>query len=133
MQQAFVWDQYCYHVAQLKIISTCFQGPALEWAAQHREELNARGASTTYFAPKMPKMSLIDASGDFTTKSRMVATRKSSLEMKLHRLNFVELLRNCGTSVDVIAGSLEAVRYARTHFANFVDGHEQEVVDLFAI
>ena len=103
-----------------------FQGPALEWAAQHREELNARGASSTYFAPKMSKMSLIAASGD-ATKSRLVATRKSSLEMKLHRLNFVELLRNCGTNVDVIAGSLEAVRYARVHFANFIDGHELEV------
>ena len=104
-----------------------FQGPALEWAARHREELNARGASSTYFAPKMSKMSLIAASGD-ATKSRLVATRKSSLEMKLHRLNFVELLRRCGSSNgDVITGSLEAVRYARAHFASFVDGHEQEV------
>jgi hypothetical protein len=47
--------------------------------------------------------------------------------MKLHRLNFVELLRRCGSDVNVVAGSLEAVRYARTHFANFVEGHEQEV------
>jgi hypothetical protein len=56
-----------------------------------------------------------------------VATRKSSLEMKLHRLNFVELLRRCGNEVDVVAGSLDAVRYARAHFGHFIEGHEQEV------
>ena len=72
-------------------------------------------------------MRLLDAAGD-AKKSRLMATRKSSLEMKLHRLNFVELLRRCGSSNgDVITGSLEAVRYARAHFASFVDGHEQEV------
>ena len=97
-----------------------FQGPALEWASRHRDELNQRGASSTYFALKSPKISL--------TNCRPVATRKSSLEMKLHRLNFVELLRHCGSDVDIIKGSLEAVQYARTHFANFVDGHGQEVV-----
>ena len=66
-------------------------------------------------------------SGNASKVPRMVATRKSSLEMKLHRLNFVELLRRCGTEVDVAQGSLEAVKYARAHFAHFVDGHEQEV------
>jgi hypothetical protein len=65
------------------------------------------------------------------SKSRLVATRKSSLEMKLHRLNFVELLRRCGTEVDVARGSLEAVKYARAHFAHFVEGHEQEVITIW--
>lgn len=107
---------------------------ALDWAARHRDELNARGTSSTYFAVRTPKtyldMDTDVGSGNSSKVPRMVATRKSSLEMKLHRLNFVELLRRCGTEVDIAQGSLEAVQYARAHFVHFVDGHEQEVQHL---
>ena len=108
------------------------QGPALDWAARHREELNASGTSSTYYALRSPKsyLDLENSNGNshLSKVPRMVATRKSSLEMKLHRLNFVELLRRCGTEVDVGRGRLEAVKYARAHFSSFIEGHEQEVV-----
>jgi hypothetical protein len=107
------------------------QGPALDWAARHREELNARDASSIYYELRSPKFIYVnlDSSNDSEDSKvpRMVATRKSSLEMKLHRVNFVELLRRCGTEVDVSQGRLEAVKYARANFANIIEGHEQEV------
>ena len=45
--------------------------------------------------------------------------QRSSLEMKLHKLQFVELLRAGHRS--------DAVRYARAHFPAHVDAHEREV------
>ena len=49
----------------------------------------------------------------------MAVGQRSSLEMKLHKLQFVELLRAGHRS--------DAVRYARAHFPAHVDAHEREV------
>lgn len=84
-------------------------GPALEWAIQHREELNQRGAAAT------TTLTITSAAN-----GRPTVAQKSSLEMKLHKLRFIELLRNSPNSMD-------AVRYARTHFQQFVNDHEREI------
>ena len=39
--------------------------------------------------------------------------------MKLHKLRFIELIRN--------GDQMEAVKYARTYFPQFVSGHEREI------
>jgi hypothetical protein len=86
--------------------------PALEWAAKHRAELNSRGASMT------TTLTITSAAN-----GRPIVAQKSSLEMKLHKLRFIELIRS-GHS------RLEAVNYARTHFPQFVEGHEREIQTL---
>jgi len=76
--------------------------PALEWASRNREALNLRGTTLLF--------------------SNSGVVQKSSLELRLHKLKFVELLR---------AGSkLEAIQYARGNFPSFVDGQEREVQGL---
>ena len=40
--------------------------------------------------------------------------------MKLHKLRFIELLRNEQNKMD-------AIKYARTYFPQFVSGHEREI------
>jgi E3 ubiquitin-protein transferase RMND5 len=57
---------------------------ALEWAARNRNELNLRGTSV-----------ITQGSG------RTTMSLKSSLEMKLHKLQFIELLRQ-GNRVEAI-------------------------------
>ena len=49
----------------------------------------------------------------------------SSLEMKLHRLQFVEILKQ-GRGHN----RLEAIQYARQHFPRFVNGHEKDIATL---
>ena len=84
-------------------------GPALEWAILHREELNSRGAAAT------TTLTITSAAN-----GRPTVAQKSSLEMKLHKLRFIELLRNS-------ENKMEAVNYARTYFPSFVEGHEREI------
>jgi len=76
--------------------------PALEWARQNREALNLRGT-----------MLLFSQSG---------VVQRSSLELRLHKLKFVELLRE--------GSKLAAITYARQNFPAFVEGQEREVQGL---
>jgi len=84
-------------------------GPALAWAIEHREELNCRGAAAT------TTLTITSAAN-----GRPTVAQKSSLEMKLHKLRFIELLRNEQNKMD-------AIKYARTYFPQFVSGHEREI------
>ena len=53
---------------------------------------------------------------------RQAVRQNNGLELRLHKLKFVELLR---------AGErLAAVQYARQHFPTFVSGQEREVQSL---
>ena len=98
---------------QLNEIQEAFQrrdiGPALDWAIKHREELNHRGAAAT------TTLTITSAAN-----GRPTVAQKSSLEMKLHKLRFIELLSKSENKMD-------AVNYARTHFPQFVEGHEREI------
>jgi len=77
-------------------------GPALEWTSRNREALNQRGTTL-----------LFSSSG---------VLQKSSLELRLHKLKFVELLRS--------GNKLGAITYARENFPSFVEGQEREVQGL---
>ena len=57
--------------------------PALDWAARHRGDLNMRGTSVL-------------------AQTGSGSSLKSSLEMKLHKLQFIELLRT-GNKIEAIA------------------------------
>jgi len=81
-------------------------GPALDWVAKNREGLNMRG-TTLLFS---------QAGG------RQSVQQKSSLELRLHKLKFVDLLRQ--------GSKMEAIRYARQNFPSFVQGQEREVQSL---
>jgi len=81
-------------------------GPALDWVARNREGLNMRG-TTLLFS---------QAGG------RQSVQQKSSLELRLHKLKFVDLLRQ--------GSKMEAIRYARQNFPSFVQGQEKEVQSL---
>ena len=74
-----------------------------------REELNQRGAAATN------TWTITSAAN-----GRPTVAQKSSLEMKLHKLRFIELIRNGQNKMD-------AVQYARTHFPQFVQCHEREI------
>ena len=169
-------------------------GPALNWAALHRDELNARGAtipmlvaqhlsnqssgssivdgnqSTTSqgqlgnnniippqgvpmdqqpgivhqhsalgpipLPPGTPPVPLLPASigsvtpvslstSANTTPSKTLSNSSISLEMKLHRLQFVEILKKESGN-----NRLEAIQYARRHFPRFVNGHEKDIATL---
>jgi len=76
--------------------------PALDWARTNREALNLRGTTLKF--------------------SKSGVLQKSSLELKLHKLKFVELLR--------AGNKLAAITYARQNFPAFVDGQEKEVQGL---
>jgi len=83
-------------------------GPALAWVQANREALNLRGTSLLF--------SRAEPGG------RQAVRQNNGLELRLHKLKFVELLR---------AGErLAAVRYARQHFPTFVSGQEREVQSL---
>jgi len=82
-------------------------GPALDWAARNREALNMRGTARLLMG---------------STSTRPIVQQRSSLELRLHKLKFVELLRQ--------GNRLEAIKYARQNFPNFVDGQEREVQSL---
>ena len=79
-------------------------GPALDWAVQHREALRRHSSST---------MTITSAAN-----GRPAIAQKSSLEMKLHKLRYIELLQ---------VSQMEAVIYARTYFPQFVEAHEREI------
>ena len=116
-----------------------FSGPALAWAIEHREELNCRGAAATTTltitsaANGIPKV-FFEKKNNWTAiqfdefskhyyayfLGRPTVAQKSSLEMKLHKLRFIELLRNEQNKMD-------AIKYARTYFPQFVNGHEREI------
>ena len=60
-----------------------------------------------------------------TSPSKTISNSSTSLEMKLHRLQFVEILKKgCGNN------RLEAIQYARRHFPRFVNGHEKDIATL---
>jgi len=81
-------------------------GPALDWVKTNREALNMRG-TTLLFS---------QAGG------RQSVQQKSSLELRLHKLKFVDLLRQ--------GSKMEAIKYARQNFPSFVYGQEREVQNL---
>jgi len=80
--------------------------PALSWAATNREALNSQGTSLFFW----------------NHDGRATVEQRSSLELRLHKLNFIELLTK--------GSRLEAVKYARTVFPKFVQGNEKEVQSL---
>jgi hypothetical protein len=80
--------------------------PALQWAAENREALNLQGSSI-FFSP---------------TDGRAMVQPKSTLELRLHRLKFIDLLE---------AGDrMQAIIYARRNFPTFVQGQEKEIQGL---
>jgi len=81
-------------------------GPALEWVARNRDALNMRGTTLLF--------SQVDG--------RQSVQQKSSLELRLHKLKFVDLLRQ--------GNKMEAIKYARMNFPSFVYGQEREVQSL---
>lgn len=76
--------------------------PALDWARRNRAELKEKGTTSIV---RMASSNAIEL--------------QSSLEMKLHKLQFVELLRQGRRE--------EAVNYARFCFPQFVESHEREI------
>lgn len=80
--------------------------PALHWAAVNREALNSQGTSIFF------------SQSEGLTQFH----QKSSLELRLHKLNFIDLL--------VKGNRLEAIKYARSNFPVFVQGQEKEVQSL---
>ena len=70
--------------------------PALSWVERNRTELAIKG----------------------TTDS----DSNSQLELKLHKLRFVSLVKE--------NNSMEAIKYARQHFAKFISCHEREITSL---
>jgi len=81
-------------------------GPALDWVAKNREALNMWG-TTQLFS---------QAGG------RHSVQQKSSLELRLHKLKFIDLLAH--------GNKMEAIKYARQNFPSFVSGQEREVQSL---
>lgn len=79
--------------------------PALAWAVKHRDELMDKG-TTSIVRNQVNGVSSVSS--------------KSSLEMKLHKLQFIELLRKESTQ-------LAAVEYARYYLMPFVGSHEREI------
>ncbi|KAJ9579561.1 hypothetical protein L9F63_004746 [Diploptera punctata] len=53
--------------------------------------------------------------------------QNSSLEFKLHRLQFIDLIQRGP------AGQADAIQYARTHFQQFVHRHEKEIQNLMGM
>jgi len=80
--------------------------PVLEWVVKNRDDLNKRG-TTLLFS---------EVNGIQSVK------QKNSLELRLHKLKFIELLR-AGKKMD-------AIKYARANFPSFVTGQEKEVQSL---
>ncbi|XP_023338857.1 protein RMD5 homolog A [Eurytemora carolleeae] len=77
--------------------------PALNWAAENRDALNLQGSSI-FFSQ---------------TDGRATVQQKSSLELRLHKLKFVDLLNS--------GDRMQAILYARRNFPNFVQGQEKEI------
>ena len=84
-------------------------GPVLEWVAKNRDALNRRG-TTLLFS---------EVNGIQSVK------QKNSLELRLHKLKFIELLRQ--------GSKMEAIKYARQNFRSFVEGQEREVQSLMGV
>jgi len=101
--------------------------PALDWAERNRMELNARGTLT------IPSDVVINNNND-DNPGRVAPTPTSSLELKLHKLQFIEILKGSsgggGTPVNYTQNRLDAIKYARAHFPRYVQGHEREVATL---
>ena len=165
-------------------------GPALAWAAAHRDELSVRGATIPMLVAQhlsnqssgisaldgnqsassqgqlgnnniipphgvpmdqqpgnihqhsalgligappvpLPPTSLCSITSSSLTNSsnatppKAISNNSTSLEMKLHRLQFVEILKQ-GQGHN----RLEAIQYARQHFPRFVNGHEKDIATL---
>ena len=81
-------------------------GPALDWVAKNRDALNMWG-TTLLFSQ---------------VGGRQSVQQKSSLELRLHKLKFVDLLKK--------GSKMEAIMYARQIFPSFVYGQEREVQSL---
>jgi len=81
-------------------------GPALDWVAKNREALNMWG-TTLLFSQ---------------VGGRQSVQQRSSLELRLHKLKFTELLKN--------GSKMEAIKYARQNFSSFAYGQEREVQSL---
>lgn len=58
----------------------------------------------------------------FPLGGRPTVAQKSSLELRLHKLHYVELLKD--------GNRLEAIQYAKNYFPQFIEGHEKEVQSL---
>ncbi|XP_063221826.1 E3 ubiquitin-protein ligase RMND5A [Bacillus rossius redtenbacheri] len=56
-----------------------------------------------------------------------LAAQNSSLEFKLHRLQFIDLIQHGPSAQD------DAIHYARTHFHQFVSQHEKEIQTLMGM
>lgn len=105
--------------------------PALDWAERNRMELNARGTLT------IPSGVVINNNNDDDDDNNAVATAPrtptSSLELKLHKLQFIEILKGAAGEAGTVnygQNRLDAIKYARAHFPRFVQGHEREVATL---
>jgi hypothetical protein len=86
-------------------------GPALAWAERHRLALEQRwGATAAPAASQLGATSLGGGSGG------RGSVHGISLEMKLHKLQFIELLRGDRQNEDAKTCRSRAVAYARRHF-----------------
>jgi len=103
-------------------------GPALNWAERNRLELNRRGT----LAIPTSNMTITNNNNESQQGGgNSNPTPTSSLELKLHKLQFIEILR--GGSIGGATANqnrLQAIAYARRHFPRFVQGHEREVASL---
>jgi len=80
--------------------------PALLWAEQNREALNLNGKNVLCFEER----------------GRTTVQQKSTLELRLHKLKFINLLSE--------GDRMKAIQYARNNFPRFVQGEEREVQGL---
>ncbi len=85
-------------------------GQALGWATRNRRALDERAGHSIISHHR---------------NGRAFVEQHSSLEMKLHRMQFIELLRQ-----DTPNAAGEAVAFARAHFSRFMDTHEREIQQL---
>jgi hypothetical protein len=87
-------------------------GPALSWVSAHRDELDDGGQSVIVGRT-------VRAGG------HVLAERRSLLELRLHRLRFVQLL--------AAGNAVAAVAYAKVHFPRFAHhGHLKEVGEIIS-
>ena len=97
------------------------------------QENSSLGLTGTPPAPIPPTSIGSSTSIGFNNSSTIVSppatsnslSNSSSLEMKLHRLQFIEILKQ-GRGHN----RLEAIQYARQHFPRFVNGHEKDIATL---
>ena len=104
--------------------------PALDWAERNRMELNARGTLTIPSSAGVVINNNNDDNPGGHAPATPAPTPTSSLELKLHKLQFIEILKGAGEPINYAQNRLDAIKYARAHFPRFVQGHEREVATL---